>query len=299
MQGRRAQFETEARRPRDAAARRRLALALAASCAILAAALCGNPPAGATFSASGAAAQGEDYTRFRHADQTHANLPCLLCHKRADNSARPAWPGHLPCSGCHSQQFANPASPICTICHTDAQSGGLKTFPGLKTFNARFNHLVHTRAGARPREGCAACHRPTRGGVALSIPAGLGAHATCYQCHTARAQAGGRDLATCALCHQQGRHARTPERAAAYRVNFSHAKHGARQRLDCASCHTVKAGSARGRQVSAPQPLQHHASPRAQSCITCHNDRRAFGGDDFSDCKKCHTGNNWYFGGRE
>jgi hypothetical protein len=39
----------------------------------------------------------------------------------------------------------------------------------------------------------------------------------------------------------------------------------------------------------------HHANARAQSCMTCHNDRRAFGGDDFADCKKCHEGNTWHF----
>jgi hypothetical protein len=39
----------------------------------------------------------------------------------------------------------------------------------------------------------------------------------------------------------------------------------------------------------------HHANARAQSCMTCHDDRRAFGGDDFSDCKKCHEGNTWHF----
>jgi hypothetical protein len=29
--------------------------------------------------------------------------------------------------------------------------------------------------------------------------------------------------------------------------------------------------------------------------MTCHNGKRAFGGDDFSACKRCHTGAAWRF----
>jgi hypothetical protein len=47
--------------------------------------------------------------------------------------------------------------------------------------------------------------------------------------------------------------------------------------------------------VSAPQPLNHHAAPRAFSCMSCHNGKRAFGGDDFSVCNRCHTGTTWRF----
>src|ERR1051326_170043 len=49
------------------------------------------------------------------------------------------------------------------------------------------------------------------------------------------------------------------------------------------------------RQVSAPSPLNHHASMRAFSCASCHNGKRAFGGDDFSVCKRCHKGSAWHF----
>ncbi len=65
--------------------------------------------------------------------------------------------------------------------------------------------------------------------------------------------------------------------------------------LNCNECHRVRAGVARQLQVSAPQPLNHHASSRALSCMSCHNGKRAFGGDDFSVCKRCHTGNAWHF----
>jgi hypothetical protein len=65
--------------------------------------------------------------------------------------------------------------------------------------------------------------------------------------------------------------------------------------LSCNECHRVRAGVARGLQVSAPQPLNHHASPGALSCMTCHNGKRAFGGEDFAACKRCHAGNTWHF----
>jgi c(7)-type cytochrome triheme protein len=237
-----------------------------------------------------------DFSKFAHTNPNHSRLPCLLCHQRDDNSPRPTLPGHLPCSACHTQQFADTNSPICAICHTDERSGAVKSFPALRSFNVRFDHAQHTSGAARPGAGCVACHKPSRGGIALSIPAGLGAHTTCYQCHSPRAQsASGSDISSCSTCHQTGRHARTTERARAYAVNFSHSRHGARQRLGCNDCHSVKAGMAQGRQVSAPQLLMHHAAPRAQSCMTCHNNRRAFGGDDFTDCKRCHSGNAWHF----
>src|SRR6266576_121825 len=67
-----------------------------------------------------------DFSKFQHDSSYHAQLPCLLCHRRENNSPRPAMPGktkHLPCAGCHVKQFADSNSPICTICHTSAQSG--------------------------------------------------------------------------------------------------------------------------------------------------------------------------------
>lgn len=237
-----------------------------------------------------------NYSRFTHANPQHARLPCLLCHQRNDNSPRPVRSaGHSPCAGCHTQQFSDSSSPICTICHANPQqSAAVKPFPRLRSFNVKFDHATHARGGARPANTCAACHRPEGRGVALSIPAGLSAHTTCFRCHAPNARAGGQDIASCNTCHRLGGYRRTPESAPAFRVNFSHAEH-TRKGLSCAECHAVRAGAAQGRQVTSPQPLMHHAAPRAQSCMTCHNDRRAFGGDDFSDCKKCHEGNTWHF----
>src|SRR6185436_12845820 len=65
--------------------------------------------------------EGLDYSKFMHNSANHARLPCLLCHRRDSNAAVPRRPGasqHLPCAGCHAQQFAGSDSPLCTICHT-------------------------------------------------------------------------------------------------------------------------------------------------------------------------------------
>src|SRR5258708_21443964 len=146
-----------------------------------------------------------DYSKFRHDSSYHARLPCLLCHRRENNSARPGMPGksnHLPCAGCHVKQFADSNSPICTICHTSAQSGALKPFPRLTSFSMRFDHARHVRMD---RVSCATCHKPTRGGVALSVPAGFNAHVTFSRCHGPNAKSGARDISSCGTCHQAGR----------------------------------------------------------------------------------------------
>ena len=236
--------------------------------------------------------EGLDYSKFLHDSRNHARLPCLLCHRRESNSPRPQLPGqsnHAPCTGCHAQQFSNSDSPICTICHTDVKSGALKSFPRLKSFSMKFDHSRHVRM-----EGvsCATCHRPSRGGVALSIPSGFNAHQTCYRCHTPRAQSQGRDISSCRTCHQLGSYRRTPVFAQAFRVGFSHAKH---QKTTCVECHQVRAGMPQRRQVTSPAPLNHHARDGTESCMSCHDGKRAFGGDDFSVCKRCHTGAQWRF----
>ncbi len=251
-------------------------------------------------SAQGAQAQnqgGTDFSKFSHTSQRHASLACASCHERAaDNSAQPRLPGHKSCTGCHLPQFVTVNVPMCAICHTSVEGRNppVKEFPPLRSFNARFDHAQHNEGGARPERGCASCHAPMRRGLALTIPAGASAHENCYQCHTPGARGPGGDISSCGACHRLGRYARTPETAAAYRVNFGHAAHTSKG-LACAECHTVRAGQPQRRQVTSPSPLMHHASAGARSCMTCHDNRRAFGGDDFKDCTRCHKGDAWHF----
>ena len=234
--------------------------------------------------------EGLDYSKFQHSNTNHARLPCLLCHRRDTNESMPRRPGadkHLPCAGCHAQQFANADSPLCGICHADAKSGAMKPFPRLKSFNMKFDHARHMGSVS-----CASCHRPARGRVALSIPSGFNAHTNCFRCHTERAQSGGREISSCGTCHQLGGYSRTSEFARAFRVGFSHGEHN---QVTCRECHQIIAGMPQRRQVTQPQALNHHASGRGKSCLSCHDGKRAFGGDDFSVCKRCHTGATWRF----
>lgn len=239
-----------------------------------------------------------DYSTFKHTSARHASLACNACHQRgSDNAIKPGFPGHPACQSCHWGQFVTPASPMCIICHSDLKSGKppLKSFPNTfkERFNVRFDHAQHMNGAARPKNGCAGCHdRPLNRGVALAIPAGLNAHSQCYACHTpASKSAAGKDVASCGVCHEQKGFARTATNARAFRVGFDHSKHGPRQHLECATCHTLTAGLPQGRQASAPRAAEHFVTGGGQSCMTCHNGRRSFGGDlAFKDCKRCHTG---------
>ena len=244
--------------------------------------------------AAAARAQGGGAQVFSHSTPQHARQSCDSCHRRSDNSPAPRLPGHKACSDCHLQQFMTAGTPFCAGCHTslEGRNPPVKNFPALRSFGVRFDHAQHDTGAGRPEAGCASCHAPARRGVALSIPAGMGAHANCYQCHTPQARG---NLGSCATCHAPGSHRPTPTGARAFRVGFSHATHGPRQGMSCAECHTVRAGLPQSRQVSSPSPTQHFGSGRAQSCMTCHNNRRAFGGDDFADCKRCHKGQTFRF----
>lgn len=281
--------------PRTTGWRRRLSLAvIAAGCLGLILAIMSDSRVSAVsaeYNSTAAQSVSGDALQFTHSNPSHARLPCLLCHRRESNVARPRRPGHTPCSGCHAQQFAAASDPICGVCHTNVgnEKPPVKPFPTLKSFNMRFDHARHRSAD------CSKCHKPASRGVALSIPTGFNAHTTCYECHAPRAQAAGRDISSCATCHKPGRYSRTPVFTKAYRVNFSHAKHDGNQNLSCDDCHSVRAGAAQARQVTSPAPAQHFGAARAGSCMTCHNNQRAFGGDDFSDCKRCHSGPTFKF----
>jgi c(7)-type cytochrome triheme protein len=238
-----------------------------------------------------------DYSKFLHSSQRHTSLSCNGCHERNDNSSTPRFPGHKACTSCHLGQFTTPAVPMCMICHTDTSGDKppLRSFPSSfkESFNAKFDHAQHLSASARPQNGCAGCHNPQANrGLAVSIPANLSAHDKCYACHTpASKSAAGREIASCGVCHNQKAYRPTPANARAFRYSFSHAKHGPRERLTCSECHNVTAGLPQSRQVNSPDTAEHFAISRGMSCLTCHNGKKAFGGDlAFKDCRRCHGG---------
>lgn len=228
------------------------------------------------------------YAEFSHQADYHSKLPCLACHTRDNNATTIGFPGkveHSPCAGCHVEQFRNPKSQMCSICHTEPETGAMKASFRLEGFGSKFAHNRHLGVN------CGTCHKPA--GKTVSIPRGGSAHASCFQCHTSEAST---ELASCGTCHEQGAgRMKAPGRAKAFNAGFSHAAHGPRQGLNCNSCHTVYARPGRGSQLSSPATAMHFASKGRQSCATCHNGRRAFGGEDFADCKKCHQGGSFGF----
>ena len=166
----------------------------------------------------------------------------------------------------------------------------MKAFPALQSFNFSFDHGKHVR-----QTNCATCHRPARQGVAFSIPSGAAAHATCFQCHTPEKEVAGRNIGSCSVCHQAGRPASITTAAKAFTENFSHQRHLSGGKMNCAACHTVRAVRSLGEQVSSPVAKVHSAPGGTQSCASCHNNKRAFGPGDFSNCKRCHQGNSFKF----
>jgi cytochrome c553 len=109
------------------------------------------------------AAQEQDFSKFQHGSAKHASLACASCHQRArDNSISPAYdgraslPGHKACTDCHLAQFVQQNNAMCAICHTSVENSAhppVKDFPGLLSFNARFDHAQHNTGAARPAAG--------------------------------------------------------------------------------------------------------------------------------------------------
>ncbi len=229
----------------------------------------------------------KDYSKFKHSEAQHERLPCLLCHVREEGMTRPKVPGHMPCAGCHVQQFKDEKNQICSICHTET---GVKPFPALQSFNVNFDHVKHLNLTS-----CDTCHKPTRGGVARSIPSRAAAHQTCFQCHGPDTEVDGRNIGSCSTCHEPGGPAKNSEWAKAFKFNFNHQEHIRSGKMNCATCHTVFASGQRGRQVSATIASMHFPPSSSQSCSTCHNSKRAFGISDFTNCKRCHEGKSFEF----
>ena len=230
-----------------------------------------------------------DFSKFPHSEPQHSRMPCLLCHKREAGKTRPKLSGHLPCAGCHVQQFADNSSPICTICHVQPSTGVVRSFPRLASFSTTFDHGRHLRLA-----DCSSCHRPNRAGVGLSIPSGANGHVTCFKCHGPTTESGGKNIGSCGTCHTAGRPSRTSDWAKAFGASFRHDRHTSRG-LACTSCHSVFAGRGRGRQVSSPVVSMHFPPKGTVSCGACHNNKRAFGTGDFSNCKRCHTDRTFAF----
>ncbi|MFV0389347.1 MAG: cytochrome c3 family protein [Pyrinomonadaceae bacterium] len=228
-----------------------------------------------------------DFSKFNHSIAMHQRMPCSICHTEETVNRKSGTinlPGHVPCSGCHVEQFKDENNSMCTLCHTDAKTGAMKSFPAIKTFNASFSHSRHQNTS------CTTCHK--NAGVKETILNRNNSHATCFSCHTSAKPVNGKDIGKCDTCHAPGSPPpAVSENSPAYSAPFSHARH----KMECTACHTISRGGARGNQVSGIVPKMHFPPKGAKSCATCHNGGRAFGENNFDNCKRCHQGSNFRF----
>jgi c(7)-type cytochrome triheme protein len=234
-------------------------------------------------------ASDKTFKKFSHTIPEHTKFECNSCHRREGKSLDLEFAGHDSCVGCHISQFTNPEQQtMCTICHDDmnAVPPTLNEFPTKfeEGFNMKFVHAAHISGKGLPPQGCATCHESA--GAGKTLPVGIGAHATCYTCHTPESQIG-----SCNVCHEVAPYRRTPAGRYVFRAVFSHNEHSGAQGLNCNDCHSVRANAPQGSQVSTIEAQEHTGG--GNNCASCHNGSRAFGGNDptnMTTCGRCHTG---------
>lgn len=218
---------------------------------------------------------------FSHKIPEHTQFECNICHQREPRGLKSQLGGHESCIGCHMNEWIDDEQAICSTCHNDLNSQDplVKAFPAkfIEGFDMRFNHAVHERGDARPANGCVACHSPS--GAGKTIPVGFQAHAECYGCHTVESK-----LGQCSVCHQLAPYNRTLQSEYNFKAKFSHGDHNG---MGCNECHDVVPGAPNSRQVTNIAILQHR-TPAGTNCLRCHDGRRAFSGNDFLTCSRCH-----------
>lgn len=219
-------------------------------------------------------------SNFDHAK--HSGVNCSSCHnpvgsgnKMSEITVAMHGGQANSCATCHNEQKAFGANDFsdCRRCHQEVG--------GATNFGVKFNHAAHAKTN------CATCHKSSGNG-AFSAPEGEAAHSTCFQCHSPNKDRGSFTSSKCFQCHQIGGTNDISSPPVTTAGKFSHTKH---KDLNCSSCHTTSKGG----QINAPVVLMHKAPKTGINCATCHNNQRAFGGEDFTNCKRCHTGGNFKF----
>ena len=236
-------------------------------------------------------ASAQDYSKFLHSSQKHASLSCNDCHRRADNSARPSFPGHKACTGCHLGQFTTPNIPMCSICHQNVNGSDppRKAFPDRfnENFNVKFDHAQHMTGAARPRNGCVSCHSGSvaarRGACRFRSECRLTTTVTVATPRTRKPTVATWRVAACATIRSLTRGLRRTQSPSA--MLFVTMITATRQRLNCSDCHSYTRGLPQKRQVSSTRAQEHFPTGH-NTCATCHNGQRSFGGDlDFKGCR--------------
>ena len=229
-----------------------------------------------------------DNAKFDHAK--HNQIKCDQCHVRRVDAIKPVLPGHRACIGCHIKEFTSTQFAICANCHEGitAIEPKLVDFPERQTFGTEFSHKTHaTYVSGEKRADCSSCHAVA--GARATFPA----HRECYVCHKAPEQVKAGEKvggASCSVCHTPTGDKRSPTAMSkAYNYRFTHQVHAQREGISCNECHKVLGEATT--QVSLPQ-LKEHRGVGFQACGSCHNGKRAFGGElANSACIRCHGRN--------
>lgn len=234
---------------------------------------------------------------FNHSRKEHRTKTedCSACHKRADNAAKPVFPGHAACNECHLRDFSEKTSQICVVCHKmplDTQNARIEFPARLSEFGLKgFSHRDHANPekmkgqidAAQMPDGapnCAACHRFDARVVEASFPK----HPECYSCHVHQPD---QKLGDCRACHAKKAEA-VPYSASlgtAFSLyNFRHGPH--LKKAACDKCHQtteVPAGQPRSDvlRISTARGQRHHSD-----CWNCHVRERE------PVCSKCHVSSN-------
>lgn len=229
-----------------------------------------------------------DKNKFNHT--SHAQIKCDDCHVRKIDALIPSLPGHRACVSCHVKEFTSTGFGICANCHKgiDAVRPALVDFPKRESFGVAFSHTTHaTYIGGERRADCSECHAVS--GARATLPA----HRECYTCHKAPGEFKANEKpidGNCGVCHtNQGSFMNFKTGGAAYRYRFTHDSHvsaGAK----CAECHGITGEGSD--QVSQPVLREHRGVGFSKGCGSCHNGRRAFGGEiEHNACARCHGRN--------
>ena len=217
---------------------------------------------------------------FNHAE--HNAVGCSSCHnpvgegnKMSEISVAMHSGQANSCATCHNDQKAFGANKLtnCSQCHQEVGAA--------RSFGVAFNHADHAKAD------CATCHKTASKGAVFTIPNGQAAHSNCFQCHSPTKNSRTFTSSSCFQCHQIGGKNDIKPSSVTIAGNFSHSKHNA---MSCDSCHNSKSG-----QMSAPAVVMHKTSKTGFNCASCHNNQTAFGGEDFTNCRQCHTSGNFKF----
>ena len=234
---------------------------------------------------------------FNHSRKEHRTKTedCLACHKRANNDAKPVFPGHAACFECHAKDFSEKTSQMCVVCHKmplDTQNSRIEFPSRLSEFGlSRFSHRDHGNPekmkgqmdAAQMPDGapkCTACHRFDARTVEASFPK----HAECYSCHVHQPD---QKLGDCRACHAKKADAvqyTAGLGTASSLYNFRHASHV--KKAACDRCHQTTDSSADQPRsdvlrISTARGQRHHSD-----CWSCHVRERE------PVCTKCHVSSN-------